>query len=273
VIRLNCPSCSHPCEFADFLAGLTVVCKKCGHRIPVPKTVAAGSAITAVPEAKPPQASVSPPPPEAITTSTKPVAPVRPAPPADAVQSKSEPPPASANPGSGITRPIPRSIVKEQEASDAPPQWALDQVRDSLTHGQSVLAIQQILVARGLAPAIADAAVNTVLKLRSLEQAKSPGPDDPNGLWHRVLSAIVACLCIGLGYWIGGGLYAGFTCARIVLPLACIWFPYWIPHWTSIWLDRFGSDTQQLCLRYLGWLLLIVLGGYRVFLFLLLEAE
>jgi hypothetical protein len=272
VIRLNCPACAHPCEFADFLGGLTALCKNCSHRIPVPKPGVAGDAIATVPGATPSQAAASPPPRDAITTPPKPAAPLRVPPPEDALQTRPEPSSPPTNPGSGITRPIPRSIVNEPTDPSAPPQWALDQVRDSLTHGLNVLAIQQLLIARGLSLAVADAAVNTVLKLRSLEEAKSPGPEDPSGFWHRLLSGIVACVCIGLAFWVGGGLYAAFTSARIVLPLACIWFPYWIPHWTSLWLDRINSETQQICLRYLGWLLLIVLGSYRLLLVLLLES-
>ncbi len=271
MIRLNCPACAHPCEFADFLGGLTVVCKNCTHRIPVPKAGVAGDAIAAVPGVAPPPAPASPVPRDAITTPPKPATSPRMPPPEDAVQTRPETSASPSNPGSGITRPIPRSIVKEPEVPGSPPEWALDQVRDSLTHGMSVLAIQELLVARGLSPAVADAAVNMVLKLRSLEQAKSPGPEDPGGRWHRLLSGIVACVCIGLGYWVGGGWFAAYTCARIALPLACIWYPYWIPHWTSLWLDRFDSETQPMCLRYLGWLLLIVLGSYRLFLVLLLE--
>src|SRR5690349_8203809 len=38
VIRVNCSECGRPSEFADYLRGLTSVCKNCGHRIAVPAT-------------------------------------------------------------------------------------------------------------------------------------------------------------------------------------------------------------------------------------------
>jgi hypothetical protein len=56
MIRVPCPACGREFEFADYLAGLTVVCKNCSHPIPVPtaqpKTTAANEAIQAASEVK-----------------------------------------------------------------------------------------------------------------------------------------------------------------------------------------------------------------------------
>lgn len=56
MIRAKCPQCGHACEFADYLGGLTLVCRNCGHRIPVP--------------AREPQASTSSDPPAVLSQVT-----------------------------------------------------------------------------------------------------------------------------------------------------------------------------------------------------------
>jgi hypothetical protein len=51
VIRVKCPACGREWEYGIDLAGLTVVCKGCGGRAPVPATrpPAPAGAITAAP--------------------------------------------------------------------------------------------------------------------------------------------------------------------------------------------------------------------------------
>jgi hypothetical protein len=64
MIRVPCPACGRELEFADYLSGLTVVCKNCSHPIPVPttqpKTAAAKEAIQAPSEVNCPLSPTTP---------------------------------------------------------------------------------------------------------------------------------------------------------------------------------------------------------------------
>ncbi len=70
-----------------------------------------------------------------------------------------------------------------------------------------------------------------------------------------VASAAMACACLLLGYWFGGGLSAARTLLSILVPLGCIWYP-----------EMMDRAVPAPLLRGAAWLVLVVILGYRVFL-------
>jgi hypothetical protein len=223
-IRIDCPGCGRACEFADFLAGLTAICKGCGHRIFVPP---AGDAITA----SPPVASS-----QALTASRSP----QPAP---------------------LESPEPPSLVHGDANLSTLPEWAIEHTAASLRVGLPVPDIEQRLVARGLAPAVAAAVVNRVLEGRVARQSEEMGGGERGEFLHRALSSAVGGVCLVLAYWFGGGLSVGRTVLWLALPLACIWFPKAIA--------RPADPYRTAILRWVGWAVLALIGGYRVVLLLM----
>lgn len=248
MIGVNCPGCGLGCEFADFLGGLTAVCKNCGHRIPVPasgpKVLPARDAIQSAPGAMLPQAPAAPPPPR---------------PSEGAIQSAPRTTPSPAAPAA--PEEVPEAHPSANGPSDPPPDWAVEYVRASLRIGLSVPDIEQRLVARGLTPAVAAAVVTSVLEGQVGGRFESLEQGERRQLVYWVLSGVVACACLLLAYWFGGGLSVGKTALWVLMPLACIWFP-----------DRLPLSANSTGVRLSAWLLLLVIGGYRIVLLLIIAS-
>jgi hypothetical protein len=121
--------------------------------------------------------------------------------------------------------------------------------------------IEQRLVARGLTPAAAAAAVTSVLENRVREQFEPLRHRERRQRLHRALAGAAGCACLLLGYWFGGGYSAGKTLLWLLLPLTCIWFP-----------DAMAASAgpgRVALLRWCGWLVLLLIGGYWVVLLLI----
>ncbi len=248
MIRLDCPACGRACEFADFLAGLTAVCKGCGQRIPVPPPAAkespAGDAVTTTP---------------VLAASLPLAASCPPQPPPGAVQTvPSGPPPALSS--APFEAPELASLGNAIAASSALPEWAIDYTVASLKLGLLVPDIEQRLVARGLTPAVAAAVVGRVLEARVAERSGAVGGERGEFL-HRALSAGAGCVWLLLAYWFGEGLSVARTAIWLALPLACIWFPEVM--------GRSADPYRASGLRWLSWVVLLLIGGYRVVLLLI----
>jgi hypothetical protein len=158
------------------------------------------------------------------------------------------------------------------QSSDPPPMldWAMEHVRASLRAGVSVPEIERRLVSRGLTPEIAEAVTTRVLGERargelpdSPEQERSPNSPEQERrrMLHWILSGVMACACVAMGYWFGGGRSAIIAFVWIFFPLSFVWFsdnPY------------FGSKFSQkgpasaLTIRWSGWFLLTIYFLYRV---------
>jgi hypothetical protein len=242
VIRVNCPACGRQWEYGDYLAGLTAVCKACGGRVPVPalrpQAPAAADAITATPGATPAQAPAAPSeeaiqPPPGVTPS---------------------PPPATAAP----TAPEVRSVLFDTLGPPAPPDWATEHAAVALRVGQSVAEIEQRLVARGLTPAAAAAAVSSALEGGVRGRFEPLGSGERRQRVHRTLAAVVACVGVLLGYFFDGGYAAGKTLLGALLPLACVWFPGAMA--------RSTDPVRVALLRGCGWLALLGVCGFRAWL-------
>jgi hypothetical protein len=112
------------------------------------------------------------------------------------------------------------------------PDWAIEHARAALRIGRSAPDIEQLLVARGLAPEAAASVVNRVLE-DHVREAVEPQERAQRRLWiHRILSAIIALMYIIPAFWLGGVESALKVLAGLLLPLACIWFG-----------DQMGSAT------------------------------
>lgn len=147
-------------------------------------------------------------------------------------------------------------------APDTPPlpDWAVEHARAALGLGLSVPEVEQRLVARGLPPVTAAAVVTSILETRVRRRFESLEQGEQRQRLHRLLSGFVGCVCLLLAYYFGGGMSAGKTLLWVLLPLACIWFPEEVAGYT-------GSASAAL-LRWCGWLVLLVIGGYRILLIL-----
>jgi hypothetical protein len=253
VIRVNCPACGRAFEFADFLGGLTVVCKHCSHPIPVPATrpnvPPPGDAIRAAPGALPPP----------------PGPPLRQAPPADAVQPAAgvrPPPPPASVPA------LPEADPTGDRPSDSGPvpDWAIQHARTALRMDISAPDIQQRLIERGLTPATAAAAVKLVLEDLVRRQSEARQRAERRLRLHRILSGVVACACLVLAFEFNGILSVAWTVSYMVLPLGFIWSGGKVP-------IRFGRfeltpPVTVLMIRLVGWLALLALLFYRLSRFL-----
>ena len=133
------------------------------------------------------------------------------------------------------------------------PEGMLDYARASLKIGMSVPEIETRLVAKGLTPSAATAVVNSILEERVANRFEPIAQSERGELLHRLLSVIVACGCIVLGYWFGQSLSAGYALMSVLAPLACIWFPEYL-----------ARRTQEGAIRAMGWVVLLMIVAYRI---------
>jgi hypothetical protein len=140
--------------------------------------------------------------------------------------------------------------------NEPPPviDWAIEHARASLRVGVSVPEIERRLVARGLDPMIAEAAVTHALADRVREKTESY-----ESLILRKTLRIAAIVIGGGGVLLAlctGGVISAVWFLLFVLPiLACSWFA-----------ERIGVRGNVL-IRLLGLLILLLLLIYRQMLF------
>ena len=151
--------------------------------------------------------------------------------------------------------------------SDPPPMpsWAIEHARAALRIGKSVPQAQQLLVARGLAPAAAEAVVMGVVEERVRQQVEPQERAAGRQFVHRLLSGVLGAAFVLVGYWYGGGLSAGQVFLSILFPLACIWFGDVVG---SYWYKPSAGATPGSLVRLGGWALLLLIGLYRLVLVL-----
>lgn len=138
-------------------------------------------------------------------------------------------------------------------AESPPPDWAIAQADAGLKIGQSVPEIEQRLVAKGLSPSTAAAAVTAVLEGRvRASQAPFEGAERPLTL-HRIASVAVCGVCLVLANAYGGGWSVGKTLAWLMLPVVCIW-----------WAEVMEQNLPPALIRWVAWFALLAILGYRV---------
>ena len=137
--------------------------------------------------------------------------------------------------------------------NSALPDWALDQARAALNLGLSAPEVEQRLAAKGLAPSTATAVVNALLEGHLQASSEPSGPSAGALTAHRVASAVAVCICLGLAYAFGGGQSVGRTTLSLFLPVACIW-----------WAGVLSSDSPATLVRWTAWVVVLLIGGYRV---------
>jgi hypothetical protein len=143
--------------------------------------------------------------------------------------------------------------MNEPMTSSPLPDWAVERVRASLKIGLGVPEIERGLVEKGLTPAEAEAVVTSVLENRVQDQLQPQADAEIQQRVHRILSAVIGCACLGLGYWYGGGYSTAKVALGILVPVSCVWVPDWM-----------ASSTPAFMIRLGGWLLLIVIFMYRL---------
>ena len=236
MIRVQCPSCGLAFDFADYLAGLTAICKNCTQRIPVPassKSMESGK--------------------EAVQQTPTPVSGQRlldqPASTSDAIQ---------PTPGVTQTPQMPAFMEKFPEApsirktsTTPPPEWAVERVRAMLALNQPIPSIVERLVAKGLSAEDASTAVDLVLEDRVQRTMAPIRRRDRTNKLHRILSVAVAALTGIFASSSGDGYYASWVCLRMAIPLTCIWFMN-------------SGSVRAFFVRWAAWLFLIVLAARTV---------
>jgi hypothetical protein len=141
------------------------------------------------------------------------------------------------------------------QPNDPPPliDWAVEHARASLRVGVSVPEIESRLVARGLDPMIAEAAVTHALSDRIRERAE---PEE-SVLTLRILwigAFAIGCVCVALAFRTGGATSAAWVFLFVLLIVVCLWFGQWI------------GLRGNILVRALGMLIFLLLFVYRLIL-------
>ncbi|HVS34389.1 MAG TPA: hypothetical protein VMS17_02340 [Gemmataceae bacterium] len=165
----------------------------------------------------------------------------------------------------GLAPDVAKDVVSRalRKSSDPPPvvDWAMEHVRAALRAGLRVPDIERQLVAKGLAPEIAEALVTNVLGERVRgEQPETPGLDRWRTL-HWILSGAVACLCLLLAFLFGGAYSVGIAIVWLLTPVAFIWFADLHARWAKQY--RIGA-VPGAAIRWAGWFLLAIYFLYRL---------
>jgi hypothetical protein len=122
----------------------------------------------------------------------------------------------------------------------------------------SVPDIEQRLVGKGLPSSTAAAVVTAVLEGRLRTSQEASGASERAVTAHRAASAVAVCICLALAYAFGGGPSVGRTALSLLLPVACIW-----------WAEVLTANSPPTLVRWVAWVVLLLIAGYRVLLLLL----
>jgi hypothetical protein len=233
VIIVQCPSCGKESQFADYLKGLTIICKNCSKPLPVlpPSQDAPASEVTAGGMPSPPPAKTEPPQPVQLLPQTPPSVPER------------------SQPGVSV-----RGTSESSLSAD----WANEYVATSLKMGIAVPEIEQRLIARGLSPEAASAAVTKCLSATIRDQSRLAGLDEDHAeKLHRIASAVVACLGLVLAYFYNSGRSVAITLSWLALPMACIWN-------AEAMVRSYDQTSPLKFVRWGAWTAVIAILGYRI---------
>lgn len=74
--------------------------------------------------------------------------------------------------------------------------------------------------------------------------------------WHRALSALVAATYVILAWESRGGPAAFVYFTKLLIPLACIWFPEELGQYTGT--ARMSQQSPARLVRFVGWALLLM---------------
>jgi hypothetical protein len=152
--------------------------------------------------------------------------------------------------------------MQEPLQSRALPDWAIDHARAWLAVGHGVPEVESRLVARGLDPATATAVLNRVLESHLKEVQTPSGNAGARESVHRILAALTGSVCLALAYGSGGGASAALTGVWLLAPVFCVCFPELAA--------RSANPARAAEFRFVGWGLVIVILGYRLFLYFLI---
>jgi len=130
-----------------------------------------------------------------------------------------------------------------------------------ITPSNRVGTVDDVIFARALTPEIAEAVTTRVLG----ERVRGAQPDTPEQerrlTLHRILSGVMACGCVAMGYWFGGGYSATIAFVWILAPTSFVWFSE-IPYFRSRFSQR--GPVSGMAIRWSGWFLLVIYFLYRV---------
>jgi hypothetical protein len=257
MIRVSCPGCNREFDFADFLAGLTTVCKHCGQGIPIPSAQRPTSSSVNTKPASEVALKAS----SGATEASRPGARASAG---EAIQSANDPVQESPGPNRDLTDsqqklsvdlkiPDIRSDSMSATGARPAPEWAFERTKAMLQLGYSAPEMVQQLTAQGLHPEIATAVLDQLLEEQVKQQVEPLRRIERGRPIHRTVSAVVAVSCVGLSFYYFGGPYAAWTSIRVLVPTALIWFPEEL---NGLW-----SRASPLVIRWVGWLVLVLIFG------------
>jgi hypothetical protein len=245
VIRVQCPSCGHAFEFADYLAGLTAICKNCMQRIPVP---ASSKSLESGKDAIQPVQFFST---QAKSPETPAFAPdaIRPTP---AVTLPEQMPP--------LTDRLPEARSIQKTSTAPPPEWALERVKAMLALAVPIPVIVERLVAKGLSAEDASTAVDLLLEDRVRRTMAPIRRNERFEAAHRWLSLGVAAATLLFAFWYFHVWYVCWTAFRLAIPLGCIWFPE-VLGFLITFIPMVPRDAVQVFfIRLAAWLVLLAIA-------------
>ena len=252
MICASCPVCWRRWEFADETGGQSEICKNCGHQIPIPiagqqrplsaDTIAAD--FTAQLQQEPTVATCSPSS-ESENQHTLRITPVL------------------LPPSVSTEFPEPRSLFNGHSDSQPFPEWAIDKANASWLIGLSVPEIEKRLVDRGLAPEVAAAVVTAALEAKVREKVERVRMEERSEFLHRILSVLAVGACLVMTYFTGANWMR--TSWVLLVALASIWFPEVM--------SRSSASEWTWYTRWIGWLAVLLMFCYRVWLLTLLPHQ
>jgi hypothetical protein len=256
VIRVQCPACGHAFDFADYLAGLTAICKNCTHRIPVPtssKSLESGK--------------------DAVKPDDSPSVQERPAENMAPAPGSIQPTPAVAQPPlmAPLTDKLPEARSIRKTSTAPPPEWAVERVKAMLALGEPIPTIVDRLVAKGLSSESASTAIDLVLEEQvrpAMTRVRSAERFEAANRWLAV-SVAVATVIFASFYF--SQQFVVFTAFRLAIPVACIWFAEALGHGISFFHPIRNDVVRSILVRLPAWLWLIAIVARTISLAIILS--
>jgi hypothetical protein len=155
----------------------------------------------------------------------------------------------------------PEGRASRVSPSNEVPAWAASFASAAFRSGRKATEIEAALLQKGLSPSVAQDAVDRGMEMRLLAEGKT---ERRAQTWHTISRA--ASLVVTAPLYVEAAIYGGFwgfmlVAVKLLLPMACIWFPAELSDLAGSWLWSAGvyRSTPTVFVAIGGW---IVLAAY-----------